>query len=270
MGVRRRKGAEEFQIPDEIARDTEVSQAVADHMAAADPHGQYLLERTLPLLSHGLLGATAGIPNASSAPFNANTWNPNAGQAHQSAVNIAAVGMGGASGNANLPNGSSPGLIVELDPFLNTPWAGVGKTQFFAYFSSNLSFLPSLYMRQSILGTFSWHPWQQITVNGESPQLRVGTGAPLKRLISKTFTIDPASISVESVQGFEFSVAGAIPGDTVFITPIGGDLWNTAIWPFEFVGYCNGTDSIVLLLRNEWTAPLDLAPFQVRVVVMGF
>ncbi len=272
MGVRRRKETEEFQIPDEIARDVEVASMIADHATAADPHPQYLLERAFALLTHGILGSSLGIPGSSATPFNANMWNPNQGQAHASAVNIAAVGIGSSIQNSNLPNGSQPGLIVELDPFLGTAYANFGKTQFFFYYPTSASPC-SLWIRQQIIATNSWDAWQRMALDGGllADGIQIGaSGTPIKKVLSRVFTIDPASVAADSAEGFGFSVPGATPGDTVFISPIGGDLWNTSIWPFEFVGYCNGLNSVVLLLRNEWTGALDLAPFQVRVVVIGF
>ncbi len=261
------------EIPPEITRDAELAQAIAAHVAANDPHTRYLLERTLPLLSHALLGATPGIPDASTVPFNANTWNPNAGQAHASAVNIAAIGMGGAAGNVNLPVSSYPGLIIEIDPFLGTPWAGTGKTQFFAYFSSLPNFPPSLYMRQSILGSFSWHPWQQIALNGVfATGISIGGGSStLKRIISKEFTIDPPAIVGGAPWPPQiFPLAGAVVGDFCQVSITTPDLWNTGLWIAELQATVTSADQIAIHLRNDWTGTLDWGPFKVRVVVMSF
>lgn len=47
-------------IPDEIARDTEVASAIAGHLAAADPHSQYV--KNITLLSRGsIANATPGF-----------------------------------------------------------------------------------------------------------------------------------------------------------------------------------------------------------------
>lgn len=260
------------EIPPEITRDTELAEAIAAHVAAADPHAQYLLERLLPLLSYGLLGASPGIPNASTTPFDANTWNPNAGQAHASALNIASVGMGGVGGNLNLPAGSFPGLIVQIDPFIATPWAGLGKTQFFIYFSSLAGFPPSLYMRQSIFGNFTWHPWQHIALNGVfGSGINVGGGSTLKRLISREFTIDPPALTAGQPwlpQTFPFP--GAAVGDFCQVSITTPDLWNTGLWIAEIQAVVSSADVIAIYLRNDWTGTLDWAPLKVRVVVMGF
>jgi hypothetical protein len=244
---------------------------MAAHLAATDPHPRYLIERVLALLTQGMLGAAAGVPGGSTAPFDANTWNPNAGQAHASAVNVAAIGIGSGAGNSNLPAGSFPGLILEIDPFLGTAYANFGQTQFFFYYPTRATPY-SLWMRQKAFSN-SWYAWQRIALDGgicpNGIQIGAG-GTPIKKVLSETFTINPPAVAAQSVTGITLSVPGAAVGDFCQVAPAQSDIWLTAIWPFEFPAVVTGPDTVALFLRNDWSGSLDLSPFQVRVVVMGF
>lgn len=274
MGVKRApKTITDADIPELIARDTETAAAITNHVAG-NSHPQYLLKRLKALLTQGILGSIPNIAGGDGTIFDANTWNPNLGQAHESAINVAAIGTGNRANNVNLPINSTPGLIVEIDPFLGTPYAALGKTQLFLYYPTSSDAPYSLWIRQQAFSN-SWYPWQQISIGGAFASfnngIRVGiNGTIVKKLISQEFTIDPVAVVGQSVTGINLTVAGATVGDIVYVSPIGPDLWNTAIWPFEWPAVVSGTNNVALYLRNDWSGTIDLDPLKIRVVVMGF
>jgi hypothetical protein len=248
---------------------------LAAHVAAPDPHAQYLLERVFPLLSLGQIGKPAQTVGAyGETPFNANTWNPNQGQAHASAVNIAAIGAN--FGNSNLPIGNYPGIIVEFEPYISASQINKSKLQFFSYEVNGL-----LFTRRQINGV--WQPWGQLVLNNTvttwsaqqnfTAGLAIGDPAlagVIKKILSVEREIDPPAIAGGSVSGINIPLPGAAVGDFVQIAPVQADLWSTGIWPFEFPAVVSAPNNIALFVRNDWSGSLDLLPFKIRIMVWGF
>jgi hypothetical protein len=237
MGVRRKQQSQ--VIPEEITRDTELVDAIANHVAQDHPHEQYLIERLFPLLSVGVIGKPLLTPGAwGETPFNANDWNPNAEQPYASAVNVATIGAN--PGNTNLPIGNYPGIIVEFEPYTAASQINKSKLQFFSYEVNGI-----LFTRRQISGV--WQPWGQVAVSNTvanwSAQQHFGAGivvgdlqfaTPIKKIICQKFTIDPPSIAGQSVSGINLTLNGASVGDFCLVAPAQSDLWLTAVWPFEF------------------------------------
>jgi hypothetical protein len=264
-------------LPPEVTMDSELAAAINAHLGSPDPHIQYLMERLFPVLSLGTIGKLVLVGGYGETPFNANLWNPNSGQPHVSAINIAAIGVN--SGNTNLPLGVYEGVIAEIEPYCapqDASSANKYKLQVFSYQVNSL-----LFFRRQVDGT--WRPWQQFSFLDQAQNfvaqqnfrngIEIGAGGtvlPLKRLIARTFTIDPPTIAGQGVTVISLNVSGAVLGDSVFVNPIDPDLWVTAQWPFEFPACVAGEGIVHLYLRNDWGGELNLAPFQVRVIVMGF
>lgn len=266
------------EIPDEITRDSELANALEAHFADADPHGQYLLERVLPLLFYGVLGVSSstalelqGMPGVSTQPFDANSWTPNSNQAHKSPIAFARVS------GANLPDPMAF-FLIQIEVLLGSKFEGENLIQV------AIRSFSQIYIRQKNAGT--WELWNRLafqreqndfaSLNTFSDGVRIGQpvagSAPtiIRKLLSQVFTIDPPLIAAGSVHGISLAVNGAKVGDMVYVAPLGPDIWNTGIWPFEFPAVVTTPGFVGLFLRNDWTGNLDPLGFQIRVVVMGF
>jgi hypothetical protein len=263
----------DLQIPPEVAMDSELVSAINAHLVAGDPHPQYLLDRLLPLLAHGLMGSAPGTPG-STTPFDANNWNPNSvGQAHKSALNV--VEIGGGAGNLNLPMGSFSGTLIEIDPHVGSAdQENKRKLQFFWHHNSSV-----IYWRRQV--TNGWAAWTSPILVGSSnvftqSQTFTGVvtigvgGTPIRRLISQVFTINPPTLQAGDPWTVTLTMVGAQVGDLCIASITTVDQWNTGLWVSELKAVVSASNTVTLYIKNDWIAALDWAPFQVRVLVQGF
>jgi hypothetical protein len=245
-----------------LATDDEVAAAIAAHVSKS----------------------LVGHPQNLSA-LDANNWNPaqnnSINNAHKSSINVIYVSSFNENTYAaipltNFPQGTMHGYLIQVEPEIETPYGA--RTQFFLN-ATDLYAVPQQIFWRSWNGT--WSDWIGIAlVSGVntfsatqnfSTGVRVGGGGTLlKRLISQEFTIDPVAVPGQSVTGINLAVTGAKVGDVCYVSPIGPDLWNTGIWPFEWPATVSAANDVSLLLRNDWSGALDLGPLKIRVVVMGF
>jgi hypothetical protein len=269
------------RLPSGATLDSELANALEAHLANADPHGQYLLERVLPLLFYGVLGVSSstafelqGMPGVSTQPFDANSWTPNSNQAHKSPIAFARVS------GVNLPNPLAF-FLIQIEVLLGSKFEGENLIQV------AIQSYSQIYIRQKNMGT--WEPWNRLafqreqndfaSLNTFSDGVRIGQpvagSAPtiIRKLLSSTFTIDPPLLASGQPQlpAIPLTIQGAAIGDFVQVAPIGTDIIYTGIWPFEFRAVVTAANTISLYPLNDWTGGnLDLAPFQVRVIVLGF
>ena len=269
-------------FPPELVTESELAAAIAAHIPG-DPHPQYLLEKLLPLLFGGALGGISSLNtnpaiNGSTAIFDANNWQPDWSKTEKSAVVIAQVGSGSPSTNLNLPNGSRFGCMIQIDPLINSPNENQYLFQIFIYFGLD----PEIWCRWK--EAITWRFWSKVITSRQQNDfaliqqfnngIRIGSnGTQFNRVLSQVFTIDPPLLGSGEIQlpGIPLTIAGAIPGDFVQIAPIGVDVINTGVWALEFRGVVTAANTVTIYCVNEWvTGSLNLAPFQVRVVVTGF
>jgi hypothetical protein len=251
-------GITEPQIPAAIARDSELFDAIAAHLNAV------LMDRGRNLQA-----------------FDANNWNPNAAtDRHKSAINAITLTSFNPSTYAAIPLNNIPaetisGILMQIE--LPASW----RVQLFFNSINIYGLFTKFFWRSGLNEGGGWMNWLELTSNNVNnifseiqtftAGIQIGAGGtPIKKLLSKVFTIDPPAVLGQSVTGISLSFPGAAIGDFCQIAPIGADLWNTAIWPFEFPVTVSSANAISLLLRNDWSGTIDLAPFQIRVVVMGF
>lgn len=181
----------EGEIPSAIARDTEFQTADAAHLAASDPHPQYLLPAE----------ADARYRLASTA-------------------------------------------ITDAE-------------------------LPSTIARDSeVTAAMSAH----LAAADPHPQYLLPTEADARyfRGISATFTVDPPSIAAGSLHKVFFTVNGANVGDFCAASFVGINLFEKAAWPFVIAAVVEASNTIGFYLRNDHSAAIDLAAFQVRILVVNF
>lgn len=252
-------------LPPEFATDSEVAAAIASHIPG-DPHPQYVLER---LSSDGSVLPLLFRKPAPNSQFDANTWNPNQGQAHFSAINVA-------SGGSFIPSGLPPmqliqvlqGTLIQVEPFSDQ-----GNTAALQFFVGAGVWLRTI-GQQWVSLAFLNQPNFFTTVQNFLQGVTIGSsGTLIKKILSQEFTINPPLLASGQSQypGIPLTINGAALGDLIYISPIEVDIIFTSIWPFEFRGVVTAANTVTVYPLNDWTGGnLDLAPFKIRVVVMGF
>jgi hypothetical protein len=257
-----RNSTPENEIPDDITRDSELASAI----------GNALFQHTgSRLLDHG----------TNKKSFDCNDWNPGAAGGHQSLINIIRL--------SNLyydPNSTEP----TPSPILNHPSGTIGGTliqigldsiaQFFLGLKNSNTSTWNLFFRRSAQSHIWPMPWMEIPLAGIqnifsqlqtfSGGLKIGNvGTPITRITSTLQMIDPPAITAEGLYIQDVSISGAQLGDFVQIIPV-WERFALALWPFDFAGVVIAPNLVRVYFRNEWTAILDLANIQFRIVVMGF
>ncbi|MEG3913573.1 hypothetical protein QT979_08565, partial [Microcoleus sp. w2-18bC1] len=87
---------------------------------------------------------------------------------------------------------------------------------------------------------------------------------------SQTYTLDPPSIPAGELHKIFVSFAGADLGDACLVVPISVNMFTFALWPFTLAGVVESVNNIGVYLRNDFSGPLDLGSFQIRVLVFNF
>lgn len=87
---------------------------------------------------------------------------------------------------------------------------------------------------------------------------------------SQIYTLDPPSLPAGELHKVFVTFAGANLGDACVVVPINVNMFTFALWPFTLAGVVESTNNIGVYLRNDFSGPLDLASFQIRVLVFNF
>jgi hypothetical protein len=90
------------------------------------------------------------------------------------------------------------------------------------------------------------------------------------RGISQLFTLDPPSIGAGTLYKVFYTINGANVGDFCSIVPVNMNLYTTAAWPFVFAAVVEAANTVGVYLRNDTTTAIDLASFQIRILVINF
>jgi hypothetical protein len=90
------------------------------------------------------------------------------------------------------------------------------------------------------------------------------------RGILQLFTLDPPSIGAGTLYKVFYTINGANVGDFCTVVPVNMNLYTTAAWPFVFAAVVEAANTVGVYLRNDTTTAIDLASFQIRVLVINF
>jgi hypothetical protein len=86
---------------------------------------------------------------------------------------------------------------------------------------------------------------------------------------TQVYTIDPPSTPAGSEYRTFVPFEGAKFGDACLVVPIMVNIITTNIWYFRFTGIIISDNNIGIYLMNHAATVIDLAPFQIRVVVIN-
>ena len=86
---------------------------------------------------------------------------------------------------------------------------------------------------------------------------------------TQVYTLDPTPTPAGSEYRVFLSFVGAKFGDLCLLAPIMVNLITSNIWYFMFTGVVISDDNVGVYLMNNGSTTIDLAPFQIRVMVIN-
>jgi hypothetical protein len=110
-------------------------------------------------------------------------------------------------------------------------------------------------------------------VNATDPHLQYATQARgderYFRGRTLTYLLDPPAVGAGAEYRVFLSFPGAKFGDFCVIVPIAVNIITANIWYFRFTGVVIADDNVGCYLMNHAPITVDLAPFQIRVMVIN-
>jgi hypothetical protein len=227
-------------IPTGIARDAEVTAVMDAHLAATDPHGQYLLQNEgdarYRLTSTLLTDADIPTGIARDAEVTAVM------DAHLAATDPHGQYLLQNEGDARYRLTST--LLTDAD----IPTGIARDAEVTAVMNAHLA---------------ATDPHGQYLLPSEGD-------ARYLRALTTTFSLDLPNMAPNSLEKRFYTLAGAKVGDLALLVPINANLFANASWPFLFAAVVEVTDTVACYFRNDNTTTVDLAGMQFRIVVILF
>lgn len=91
----------------------------------------------------------------------------------------------------------------------------------------------------------------------------------IKYVLSAVVSYDPPSIAASATITQDFTVTGAVIGDTVTVTPQNVD-WYVNGWVFHLKAWVQAANTVRIMHGHQWPSALDLPASTFRITVIGF